>query len=661
MKKTLPLVSFVLIISMIFSSCKKEDSNAPTACFEVPNEILAGTPTSFNSSCSENAISFSWDFGDGTTSTETHPGHTYAAGGSYTVSLMVIGVDGGSDETAATVTVMAPEIIEHSGTISSDETWFEGVHMVIGDVHVDGATLTIEPGSVVKFVEGTALYLGYHSGSSGATLIANGTMEKPITFTSAAANKSAGDWDYIWFDGGASTQSTMMYCIIEYSGGYSDNYGSIHIAETAVSIQNTVVKLSASHGITLDDEAYFESFTHNTVEENANSAIKIYGNYVHTIGADNILVSQKGIAVQGDQLVMSDVTWLKQTTGYVIQGDIRVGSQTGSTLTLDPGVEIMMGSGSAIYFGYSNGTFGTLLAEGTAGDHITITSSAPEGSKSAGDWDYLWFDDGAGTSSVVAYCDIEYGGGYSANYGMIHIDGAGISLSNSTIMKSESQGVSLTNDAMFVECFDNVFGENSTFPIELYANYAHTIGLGNTFNTGPGLLVNADYIEQADITWHKQDIPYILDGNIRLGSASGSKLTIEPGTVVKFTEGTSLYVGYTSGTFGILIADGDAANQIVFSSAAPSGFESAGDWDGIWFYDGTSGGTILDHCTISFGGGYSSNSGNLIIKNEAAGVPVISNCQIQSSGSWGIYLDNGAQPTLTDNIFGSNALGDTNL
>ena len=49
------------------------------------------------------------------------------------------------------------------------------------------------------------------------------------------------------------------------------------------------------------------------------------------------------------------------------------------------------------------------------------------------------------------------------------------------------------------------------------------------------------------------------------------------------------------------------------------------------------------------------------MKNEAVGIPVISMCQIENSAAWGIYLDNSANPTLTDNIFGNNASGDTNL
>jgi PKD repeat protein len=46
-------------------------------------------------------ISWQWDFGDGSTSTEQDPSHTYTVSGMYTVSLTVTG-PGGSDNRTKT-------------------------------------------------------------------------------------------------------------------------------------------------------------------------------------------------------------------------------------------------------------------------------------------------------------------------------------------------------------------------------------------------------------------------------------------------------------------------------------------------------------------------------------------------------------------------------
>ncbi len=74
MKRHTNLVMIAALAILISPACKKEeandpdDPNAPHACFVAPAEISAGIAVTFNSTCSENANSFSWNFGDGGTS-----------------------------------------------------------------------------------------------------------------------------------------------------------------------------------------------------------------------------------------------------------------------------------------------------------------------------------------------------------------------------------------------------------------------------------------------------------------------------------------------------------------------------------------------------------------------------------------------------------------
>lgn len=87
--------------------------------------------------------------------------------------------------------------LNHSGNITSDETWSAAgnPHIVIGNIHVYNTDkLRIEPGCLVKFDAGTALYIGYFS--DGA-LNAEGTSINPIIFTSNASTPAAGDWQGI--------------------------------------------------------------------------------------------------------------------------------------------------------------------------------------------------------------------------------------------------------------------------------------------------------------------------------------------------------------------------------------------------------------------------------------------------------------------------------
>lgn len=660
MRHKLSRWGLIFLAALVITSCKKEevkDPNAPEACIDPPSEIIAGTPVMFSSSCSVNGLTYAWDFGDGGTSTDANPAHTFTAGGEYTVTLIVDNREGGTDEVTQTVIVQTPSIVEHSGVISEDETWIEAVHLITGDVYVRGATLTIEPGAVVTFSSGAGLYIGSGSNSAGATLIAEGTSDKTITFTSAAATKSPGDWDFLGFYEGASEQSVMQYCVVEY-GGKSINNGAIYVDGANVSIENSKVRYSGNYGIALTNDAWFRSFTGNEVYENEDAPISIYGNYAHTIGEANEISGDKGIRVAGDWVEKEEATWLKQTTAYFIDGDLNVGSTTGTKLTFSPGVEVRMGSKTSISVGNSN-TFGTLIAEGTGSDQITFTSAAAEALRSPGDWDYLGFYDGAGNASSLAYCHFEYGGGYSSSIGMIYVDGASVSLTNCYVSNSESVGISLTNDGMFESFTGNTFEDNSTYPVEIYGNYVHTLGEENSFQEGSGILVKGDNVEQADITWHNQGIPYVVDNDINLGTQTGSRLVIEPGTVLKFTENSSFNIGNSS-KFGVLVADGEPDNMIVFTSGAPEGFEAPGDWDGIWFYEGTGSNSILDNCQVSYGGGYSTSSGNLTVRNGNPGVPEISNTLIAHSAAWGIYINNNSDPALMEVAYANNALGDIN-
>lgn len=64
----------------------------PTAAFSFTNAGLAVTFTNASTDMESmaSALHYNWDFGDGMTSTEQNPVHTYAAGGSYDVKLEVV-------------------------------------------------------------------------------------------------------------------------------------------------------------------------------------------------------------------------------------------------------------------------------------------------------------------------------------------------------------------------------------------------------------------------------------------------------------------------------------------------------------------------------------------------------------------------------------------
>ena len=99
------LVFFVALLTTLITACKKTETitiQEPTACYMmlVPepysNFQLQGSSTYIDSNfyfrnCSDSGanITYRWDFGDGATSTDKNPRHSYSRRGNYSVTLIV--------------------------------------------------------------------------------------------------------------------------------------------------------------------------------------------------------------------------------------------------------------------------------------------------------------------------------------------------------------------------------------------------------------------------------------------------------------------------------------------------------------------------------------------------------------------------------------------
>ena len=82
-------------------------NTAPTANFSSMTNGLTATFTDSSSDSDGSIVSRVWNFGDGTTSTATNPTKTYAAAGTYTVSLTVTDNGGATNTKTASVTAVS--------------------------------------------------------------------------------------------------------------------------------------------------------------------------------------------------------------------------------------------------------------------------------------------------------------------------------------------------------------------------------------------------------------------------------------------------------------------------------------------------------------------------------------------------------------------------
>ena len=83
-------------------------NSPPTASFTQSCRDLSCDFTDTSTDSDGTIASWSWNFGDNTTSTAQNPSHSYAAGGTYNVQLTVTDNAGGTSTTSQSVTVTAP-------------------------------------------------------------------------------------------------------------------------------------------------------------------------------------------------------------------------------------------------------------------------------------------------------------------------------------------------------------------------------------------------------------------------------------------------------------------------------------------------------------------------------------------------------------------------
>jgi hypothetical protein len=138
------------------------------------------------------------------------------------------------------VTPSTGQVITVSGDITADTKWYAAAkYMLSGFVYVkNGATLTIEPGTVIKGVSGTKAALMIEKGSK---IMAAGTAEKPIVFTSdkPKGQRGYGDWGGLVICGNAPTNKhdggIAGNGVAE--GGIGSTYGGTNAADNSGVLQ----------------------------------------------------------------------------------------------------------------------------------------------------------------------------------------------------------------------------------------------------------------------------------------------------------------------------------------------------------------------------------------------------------------------------------------
>jgi len=140
-----------------------------------------------------------------------------------------------------------------SGTIGSDTTWTAADSPVLVEANtvvIQGVTLTVQPGVVVRFAPATILMVN-------GGLVARGTPADPIRFTSNQPSGAPGQWGRILFNDTATdasfdeageyqSGSILEWAVVEYAGG---ELPAVHVESAAPFLHRCLVSRNAGPGI----------------------------------------------------------------------------------------------------------------------------------------------------------------------------------------------------------------------------------------------------------------------------------------------------------------------------------------------------------------------------------------------------------------------------
>ena len=190
MNKTIQGLGLFLLASLVIVSCKKDPVPEPAqviASFQYEVSETNWAEITFTN-YSANATSHTWDFGDGNTSTETNPVHTFAGGGVYEVTLTATGLDGSASKTE-TIIITDPNTASLFLSGVDSKTWYldrEEVALGIGPAIGDNSWWSF--GGVTPLGDRPCIL------DDGYTFNADGTWEKNTNGTLFVDADANGGW-----------------------------------------------------------------------------------------------------------------------------------------------------------------------------------------------------------------------------------------------------------------------------------------------------------------------------------------------------------------------------------------------------------------------------------------------------------------------------------
>jgi hypothetical protein len=286
------VVASLLATTAMISSCQEEEvPPAPTVSAGSEASGIPGAKVNVTATINapgglksltvlKNGAAFDTKtYTDGTTTDNYSKEYTIESlAANSTVTFTIIATDANNQASTPTnftvkVTAIPPkEIVNVSGVLSGNITWTKNkIYKIRGFVRVGGDTvqttvagvstgiLTIEPGTLIigdRATKGTLVI------QRGSQIIANGTADEPIVFTSerAVGEREGGDWGGLVICGKASNNLPGSSAQLE--GSYKAWHGGTNDADNSGSLKYVRVEFA---GIPINPNQEVNSFTFGSV------------------------------------------------------------------------------------------------------------------------------------------------------------------------------------------------------------------------------------------------------------------------------------------------------------------------------------------------------------------------------------------------------------